>query len=255
MLALTATASISLRVDVGRLLGMRDEVVISISPCKQNIIYGIVPFVTFEDSFKPVVDNLVNDRLSSPRTIIYCRKIDDCANLYLHFRTKLGKHFTEPVGAPDLPQYRLVDMYMSCTDNHVKEEIIKRFTSESALRIVIATTAFGMGVDCPDVLQVIHLGSPSDVESYVQETGRAGRNGSLALAVLLLKKRRDRFIERTMNTYINNTSTCRRDILFQNFDQYSQQTVSKLCTCCDICACSCVCGGCCATYQKFSIHF
>ena len=48
-----------------------------------------------------------------------------------------------------------------------------------------------MGVDCPDVSQVIHLGPPNDVESYVQETGHAGRNGSLALAVLLLKNRKN----------------------------------------------------------------
>lgn len=254
MLALTATASISLRTEVGRLLGMRNEVVVSISPCK-HIIYCVIPFVTFEDTFKPVIDNLASERSMSPRSIIYCRKIDDCANLYLHFRTKLGKHFTQPVGAPDLPQYRLVDMYMSCTDNHVKEEIVKRFTSESALRVVIATTAFGMGVDCPDVSQVIHLGPPNDVESYVQETGRAGRNGSLVLVVLLLKSRRDRFVERTMNTYISNTSTCRRDILFQNFDQYSRKTLGNLCTCCDICAHPCVCGECSVTHKKFSMSF
>ena len=84
--------------------------------------------VTLEDTFKPIIDNLASERLSSPRFIAYCRKIDDCANLYLHFQTKLGKYFTEPVGAPDLPQFQLVDMYMSCTDNHVKEEIVKHFT-------------------------------------------------------------------------------------------------------------------------------
>ena len=59
-------------------------------------------------------------------------------------------------------------------------------------------------MDCPDVSQVIHLGPPNDKELYAQETGCADRNGSLALAVLLLRNRRDRFIERTMDTYITN---------------------------------------------------
>jgi len=53
------------------------------------------------------------------------------------------------------------------------------------LRIFIATTAFGMGVDCPDVSKVIHYAPPGDVEQYVQETGRAGRDGSPAIVLLL----------------------------------------------------------------------
>ena len=64
----------------------------------------------------------------------------------------LGVNFTEPPNAPfEIPHYRLVDVYMSCTEDYVKEEIIKAFTKDSNLQIVIATVAFGMGVDCHDV--------------------------------------------------------------------------------------------------------
>ena len=66
---------------------------------------------------------------------------------------------------------------MSCTEEYVKEEIIKGFTKESHLRIVVATVAFGMGIDCYNVSQIVHVLPPSDIESYVQETGRSGRNG------------------------------------------------------------------------------
>jgi ATP-dependent DNA helicase RecQ len=77
-------------------------------------------------------------------------------------------------------------MFTSVTDSEIKEEIIKLFTKESDLRIVVATIAFGMGIDCGDVREVIHVGAPDDVESYIQETGRAGRDSLAALAMLLV---------------------------------------------------------------------
>ena len=76
---------------------------------------------------------------------------------------------------------------MSCTDPVVKENIVSLFTTESTLRIVIATVAFGMGIDCHDIRQVIHFGPSSGIESYVQETGRAGRDNLSSLAVLIKK--------------------------------------------------------------------
>lgn len=85
--------------------------------------------------------------------------------------------------SPDcFPRFRLVDMYTHCTHQTVKDQVLELFTSPSSLRVVVATIAFGMGVDCPDVRQIIHWGVPEDVETYVQET--AGRDGFLSCAVL-----------------------------------------------------------------------
>ena len=79
-------------------------------------------------------------------------------------------------------------MFTSCTETGVKNQILQSFTSpNSTLRIVIATIAFGLGVDCPDIRKIIHLGAPEDAESYIQATGRAGRDGKLSVAVLLKK--------------------------------------------------------------------
>ena len=52
--------------------------------------------------------------------------------------------------------------------------------------------AFGMGLDCTDVCQVIHVGAPDDVDSYIQETGRGGRDGNLSLATLLVVNRNNK---------------------------------------------------------------
>ena len=98
------------------------------------------------------------------------------------------EHFTETVNAPDLSRFRLVEKFSSCTADSVRRQIIESFCNPLAsLKIVCATIAFGMGVDCADVPQVITLGVAEDVETYIQQTGRAGRNGEPALALLKVK--------------------------------------------------------------------
>ncbi len=148
-------------------------------------------------------------------------------------------------------EFRLVDMFMSCTDQEVKDSIIKLFSKTSNLRVIVATMAFGMGIDCPNVRQVIHYGSPSDVESYVQETGRAGRDGLPSMAVLLTNVGRTRHMEKSMSEYVTNETVCRRDILFNNFDNYSRAYSGPLCLCCDVCAKSCTCSMCSINHSSF----
>ena len=91
------------------------------------------------------------------------------------------------------------------------------FTKESRLRVVITTVAFGMGINC-DVRQVINLGSPTDLESHVQETGRAGCDDLPSLAILVNKNSPSKQIEKRMPEYVSTTTHCRRDALFSNFD-------------------------------------
>ena len=70
-------------------------------------------------------------------------------------------------------------MFTSVTDQHQKDGTIHAFTRNSQLRIVIATVTFGMGIDSPDVRQIVQIGLPDDTESYIQETGCAGRDALL----------------------------------------------------------------------------
>ncbi len=187
IMALTATATERLRKDASRLIGLRNEVVVAISPCKDNIMYVVVESDGIEKIFEPLATKLLQKQASYPRTLIYCRSFADCSNVYSFFKTYLQKN-TAGTTLPDIPGFRLVDMYMSCTDPEVKEKIGQLFVIDSPLRVVIATTAFGLGIDCPDVRHVISFGFPSDIESDDQETGRAGRDSFPALATLITKK-------------------------------------------------------------------
>ena len=152
----------------------------------------------------------------------------------------VGSEFTHPPNAPNLVKYRLVDMYTICTEASIKENIVTEFLKvDGTLRVIIATIAFGMGLDCPDERQVIHWGASNDIEFYIQETGRCGRDGFNLNAVLFYSKLDARLISPMMIHYCRNDNLCRREILFSDFDGYEKPCC--LCLCCDICQRKCKC--------------
>ena len=79
-------------------------------------------------------------------------------------------------------------MYTSCAHSSVKTQIVERFTKESFLCVVIGTIAFGMGINCPDIRQVVHWGISDDVEMYIQKSGRAGRDEHTSCVVMYGKR-------------------------------------------------------------------
>ena len=90
----------------------------------------------------------------------------------------MGDDFTDPPSYPNLHQFRLVEMYTRACTIEMREKVLTSFAKEnSKLRIVITTTAFSVGIHCPDIQQIIHYGTPSVPEQYIQEIGRAERNG------------------------------------------------------------------------------
>ena len=74
------------------------------------------------------------------------------------------------------------------------------------LSIVVATLAFGMGIDCRDVRTIINLGPPEDIDVYIQQTGRAGRDGAPARAILLWNQSNAQFIQQSMSDYCKNST-------------------------------------------------
>ena len=164
----------------------------------------------------------------------------------------LGKHRTSPPGCPNLSQYRVFEMYPRCTDSEFKESIVARFVDPtSKLRVVVATTAFGMGLDCPCVRNIIHWSPAKDIDSNVQQTGRAGRDVCMS-TVVLCNHSEKQFVSKAMVDYYSDELECQRKLGFQDFDDYTLcSTPAAKCCCCDICAATCACGSC----LKFNINF
>ena len=86
---------------------------------------------------------------------------------------------------------------------------------DSTLRVLIATTAFGMGVDIPNIRWIVHWSPPRLIEDYVQETGRAGREGLTATALLVYGDLH-KTVSSSMRKYGQNFTTCRK-CLFADF--------------------------------------
>ena len=250
VMALTATATRLTRQLVIRILKMIHPKIVSISPNKPNIKYNVqVNMQSLEETFSPLVEEIRQKRTATARTIVFCRTYDQCARIYMFMVNRIGKEITEPIGVcQDIPKFRLVDMFTACTHPTVKDSILNSISSkDGTLRVIIATIAFGMGLDCPNIRRIIHWGPSSDVESYLQETGRAGRDGEQATASLYYTNIDIGQLEdEAMKKYCKNKTKCRRMILLQEFDFPINDTrTTSLCSCCDVCELTCTCSLCC----------
>lgn len=243
VMALTATATTLLQKNVIETLGMVNPVIIEISPEKSNLYFSLTKFESIEISLKPLMQELKEKRMNMERTLIFCRRPIDCAELWVAFRNYLGQFITEPPGyCVDIPNLRIVDCFTGCTDETVKDIILKQFSAPSCLRIVIATIAFGLGVDCSDIRRVIHLGIPEDIETYVQQVGRAGRDGNPAYCTMFHGKGvYKRYCNKQILNYCQSKDECLRDTLYSKFGSYTSNGLFHTCKCCDVCSKFCDC--------------
>ena len=170
MIALTATATKLTKDTIHNVLLMDDPYEIIDSPNKLNLTY-IVECMSrdtdLEFYFGWLIDELKTKQVSCKRTIIYCQIIKQCGVIYRTIKGMLGQNMYAGNG-----ENALVEMLHSCTPAANKENILHSFQSEGgSIRLLIATIAFGMGVDCKGVHRIVHYGPSKTMEAYVQETG------------------------------------------------------------------------------------
>ena len=241
MIALTATATNLTKETILNILLMEKPFEVQEGPNKPNVTYIVQCMQKDTDHelyFEWLVEELKLKGKLSERTIIYCQTIKQCSILYGMIKGMLGKDIYG--GTDDDPRNALVEMLHSCTPSANKENIFLSFRSiNGTIRLLIATIAFGMGVDCKGVHRVIHYGPAKNVESYIQETGRAGRDGTQSAVYILYHGILLAHVDGHMKQYVK-ANHCRRKELLKHFNCTTwQHEVPHLC--CDNCAADCEC--------------
>lgn len=224
IMALTATANLTTRAIVIESLDMQGCHVISRLPDKPNIFYSVMMKPdNYLDMLQSLIDDLCRNGVLCNRCIVFCRTYDDTMKLFQTMVLELSKRNALYGENKNGRKARLCDKFDACTAESTKAKIIEDFTKpDGTIRVVFATVAFAMGLDSPDIRKVIHWGPPTDAELYVQETGRAGRDGLCSKAVLYYNHHdisKSSHVQDSMKMYCENAIECRRSVLMNQFEQ------------------------------------
>lgn len=225
-IAVTATADAPTRKDIVEKLNLPKSFISGFD--RPNITYNI----TVKDNPRHQLLSFLKTRTINESGIIYClsrKKVEATARWLCD------------QGYNALPYHARLDKKVRATNQ-------ERFLKEEGI-IIVATIAFGMGINKPDVRFVAHLDLPKNIEAYYQETGRAGRDGLPAIAWMVYglqdlvlqrqmiassdsSEEQKRIEHQKLNAFLGycETITCRRQVLLNYFDDHCEP-----CNNCDTC--------------------
>jgi len=165
VLALTATATPEVVDDIQDRLHFREKCVFRMSFERKNLAYVVRPTINKEQQLIHILQRVPGS------AIVYVRSRQRTKE-YADLLCKMGIKAT---------------FFHAGLDNSVKDQRQHEWQQDH-VRVMVATNAFGMGIDKPDVRVVVHIDCPDSIEAYFQEAGRAGRDGQKAYAVLLYEE-------------------------------------------------------------------
>ncbi len=165
LMALTATATANVREDITRYLGLRNPELVASSPHRANLAFEVLE--SCGDARLRALLRL-SRRLRRPG-IIYCSTTREVDNVFTALQMLR------------IPAHRYHGK-MNATERNQEQEM---YMTPGRRTVMVATSAFGLGIDKPDIRYIVHYQSPASLEQYVQEAGRAGRDGHKANCILL----------------------------------------------------------------------
>ena len=171
-----------------------------------------------------------------------------CGFAYKLFEYVLGVEQYFPIGCLPIPSNRLFAQFHAPQTNQMKEEILKQLCSQQLCCVVFATVAIRMGVNIPDICQIIHVAPPCIMKAYFQETGRAGRDGK-SLSACLFYNNRDTAknivaMHDDMRNFCSSDDICLRKLLLKLMDLEQTVPVKPIHLCCSVCKEQCKCSKC-----------